>query len=374
VKGIKVNNINIVSSLIAVAVAAGHLAVPDTAQAVAALFRASVDYYDAVSTFNGGLYPTANKAYSAAFVGTTAPAGRVVLPRSFYDFSGTYYWPPGHREKGVAVSGGFYDVVNGQARFWPNNPYGPTMTTTTVVFATAGGNGMPFSQPTTPGGTVPSPNTGMGAPVTPTTTWGGRYDFSRAGSIQIQQGPNKFGGTLKWVYGPNAFFHQSWTAKAYPYISQAWGSFTSNTPYDESEVGEFDTTGMVTRYRYNAAGTAKVYSGGYPIKAVAHYIHTFAPWTTGRVEGYQPLGYYLTRLTATGYDNRTSMGSNGTLSMVRPRLVQVYTNSTVDGINKEHSDFEIWGLNVIFSPEPGRILLLGSGIVILVGLLRLWRR
>jgi hypothetical protein len=360
--------------VVVAAMVVGHLAVRDTAQAETALFRASVDYYDAVSTFNGGSYPTAMAPSSGAYVGSTTPAGRVVLPRSFYEFSGTYWWPPGHRQKGVAKSGGLYDVVNGQARFWPNNPYGPTMTTTTVVFATTGGNGLPFSQPATPDGTVPNPNTGMGIAITPTTTWGGRYDFSRAGSIQIQQGANKFGGTLKWVYGPNAYFYQLWTAKAYPYISRAWGSFTSPTPYNESEVGEFDTTGMVTRYRYTAGGVNKATAGGYPIKAVAHYIHTFAPWTTGRVEGYQPLGPYLTRLTATGYDNRTSMGLSGTLSMVRPRLVQVYTNHTLDGIYKSQHEFEIWGLNVIFSPEPGRILLWGTGIVILAGLLRLRRR
>jgi len=372
VRGAKANSI--VLGVVAVAVAAGHLMVPDTAQAEAALFRASVDYWDAVSIYSGSPYPTAMAPSAVAYVGPTAPAGRVVLPRSFYDFSGTFFWPPGHRQKGVAVSGGFYDVVNGEARFGPSNPYGPANTTTTVVFRTTGGNGLPFSHPATPGGTVPNPNTGMGNAVTPTTTWGGRYNFSRAGSIQIQQGPNKFSGTMKWIYGPNAFFYQLWTAAAYPHISRAFGSFTSPSEYNESEVGEIDTTGMVTRYRYTAGGVSQVTSGGTPIKAAAHYIHTFAPWTTGRVEGYQPLGDYLTRLTATGYDNRTPMGASGTLSLVRPRLVQVFTNQTVDGITKGHSDFEIWALNVVFSPEPGRTFLLGAGIVVLVGLLRLWRR
>jgi hypothetical protein len=390
VRWIKANNI--VSSLVAVAVAAGHLVAADTARAETALFRASVDWIDAVSTYTGALYPTTMASSKGAYVGPTGPVtpvGRVVLPRSWYDFSGTWYWPKGHIQKGIAVSGGFYDMANGQVRLWPNNPYGPTMDTTTVVFPTTDGNNLPFSHPPGSTGTVLSPNTGGGLPDVlltcdppysactdcGTCTWGGRYDFSRAGSIQIQRGANRFGGTMKWIYGPDSFFYQLWTAMAYPYISRAWGSFTSNTPYDESEVGELDTTGMVTRYRYTSGGVSKVYTlGGSPIKAVAHYIHTFAPWTTGRVEGYQPLGDYLTRLTDTGFDNRTAMGLSGTLSLVRPRLVQVFTNHTVDGIHKGNEEFEIWRLNVVFSPEPGRILLLGAGIVMLAGLLRLWRR
>ena len=361
--------------LVAVAVAAGHLVAANDAQAKTALFRANVDWIDAVSTYTGGVYPPFPQSPSAvAYVGPTTPVGRVVLQRSFYDWAGTWYWPFGHIQKGIARSGGYYDVANGEARFWPSNPYGPTMTTTTVVFPTTGGNALPFSHPIGSSGTVPSPNTGMGSPVISTTTWDGQFDFSRAGSIQIQQGANKFGGTMKWIYGPNSFFYQLWTAKAYPYISRAYGSFTSPTPYNESEVGELDTTGMVTRYRFTAEGVNPVIYGGEQIKAVAHYIHTFAPWTTGRVEGYQPLGDYLTRLTATGYDNRTPLGCSGTLSLVRPRLVHVYENHTIDGIYKGNNEFEIWGLNVFFAPEPGRILLWGTGIGILVGLLRLWRR
>jgi hypothetical protein len=301
----------------------------------------------------------------------------VVLPRSWYDFAGSYWCPPGRCYAGIEVSGGYYDVANGQARFWPSNPYGPAMTTTTVVFPTTGGNGLPFSQPAIPGGTVPNPNTGMGAPVTPTTTYGGLYDFSRAGSIQIQQGPNKFSGTMRWIWGPNSYFYQLITGN-YPYVSKAWGTFTDPTEFDEQTVGELDTTGKVTRWRYTPALQYKATDGygGY-ISALVRYMHTMVPWTTGRAEGYQPLGDYLTRLTVTGYDKQyttaTPMGVTRKLSLVRPRLVHSYISDD-SGIGIQEKAFAIWELQVFFSPEPGRILLLGAGVAALMGLIRLRRR
>lgn len=366
---------SILVCLIAVVVAAGHLMVPNTAQAETRLFRGRIIYWDAAYTYTAPFYPDAQS--SVAYVGPTTPVGRVVLPRSFYHFAGTYYCNPGHCYAGNEVSGGYYDVANAQARFWPDNPYGPAMTTTTVVFPTTGGNGLPFSRPATPDGTVPSPNLGTGDPVTPTTTYGGLYDFSRAGSIQVQEGPNKFSGTMRWIWGPNSFFYQLITGN-YPYISKAWGTFKDPTEYDEQTVGELDTTGKVTRWRYTPAGFNKVTDGygGY-ISALVRYMHTMVPWTTGMVEGYQPLGDYLTRLTLTGYDKQyttpTAMGVTRKLSLVRPRLVHSYIVDDT-GYDVQEKAITIWELQVYFTPEPGRILLLGAGIVALVGLIRLWRR
>ncbi|HEY5657483.1 MAG TPA: hypothetical protein VIY27_06810 [Myxococcota bacterium] len=306
-------------------------------------------------------------------MGPTTPVGRVVLPRSFYDFYGTYYCPPGRCYDGIEISGGLYDVANGQARFWPNNPYGPAMTTTTVRFKTYTRTvgGVPITN-------TAVPNTGMGNPVTPTSTYGGLYDFSRAGSIQIQEGPNKFSGTMRWIWGPKSYFYQLITGN-YPYVSKAWGTFKDPTEYDEAEVGELDTTGMVTRWRYTPALQNKATDGnGNYISAVVRYMHSAAPWTTGRVEGYQPLGDYLTRLTLTGYDNRLTRptpmwGVTRKLSLVRPRLVHSYISDDT-GIDVQEKAFVIWNLQVFFTPEPGRVLLLSAGAVILMVLIRLRRR
>jgi hypothetical protein len=70
-----------------------------------------------------------------------------------------------------------------------------------VVFPTTGGN--------------PTPNYGAGSPLTPTTTFGGRYDDDRGGSIHVQPGPNRFGGTFRLFYGPNAGWYQ-WIHKWAP--------------------------------------------------------------------------------------------------------------------------------------------------------------
>ena len=368
---------SIVLCLIAVAVASGHLLVPNTAQAETRLFRGRVIYYDAAWTWTADFYPNPPEPSSAAYVGPTTPVGRVVLPRSFYHFAGTYYCAPGQCYDGISISGGYYDVANAQARFWPDNPYGPAMPTTTVVFPTTGGNNLPFSRPATPDGTVPSPNTGMGNPVTATTTYGGLYDFSRAGSIQIKEGPNAFSGTMRWIWTPESYFYQLITGN-YPYVSKAWGTFTDPTEYDEQTVGELDTTGMVTRWRYTPGLTNKAVDGyGEYISAVVRYMHTMVPWTTGTAEIYQPLGDYLTRMTLAGYDKQyttpTAMGVTRKLSLVRPRLVHSYIADDA-GIGIQEKAAVIWELQVYFTPEPGRILLLGAGVVILAGLIRLRRR
>jgi hypothetical protein len=95
------------------------------------------------------------------------------------------------------------------------------------------------------------------------------------------------------------------------------------------------------------------------------------PSTTGVQYLYQPNGYYITKYTSTGYDNRTPSGLSGTVSMVAPFVLNyigtiqgagVVTNVTIGYANR---------MTLTFLPEPGRLLMLGCGILALAGLYRL---
>ena len=86
---------------------------------------------------------------------------------------------------------------------------------------------------------------------------------------------------------------------------------------------------------------------------------------------FQPLGTYVTTLTYGGTDARTSMGLSGTISMVTARIRHSFLKPSI----QTDPIIDIWHagrlnqIDVMFSPEPGAVLMLGAGVMTLAGLL-----
>ncbi len=392
-----------VLGLVAFAVALGQLAIAGSAEATSALFRIQRYFYgvlpetDPIYTMYTvePIEKGPNKAPSAvANLGTESVAqGFTFGPRDVFNWQGTYYCTPKACWPGYPISGGYYSYYNGTGVFQPNNPYGATMTTT-VWFPTT----RPFTSGmfTTGGGWRPD---GQGAAVTDTTVYGGRYNFDRGGMIQITPGPNHFGGTMRLIYGPNALFYQLITFNT-PFTSIGWGVYKNLPGSVPSTISQRTSSGGVTRYRVTPTPTlttSMTVMGGTntfttyrftPIRttggellytAQAHYLATIAPWTSGRLQGYQPIGTFYTRWTNTGYDNRTPDGLSGNLSLVWARLRHTYlvTNNPSDPITTNYNALRMTRMTVMFNgeaPEPGVMLMLGTGIVTLAGLIHLRRR
>ena len=365
-----------IARLAVLALVAAGLLVASSAEASKALFRVQRKFYSTETITNSVEPPTMGmtpEPPAVAYVFNVA--NRFVLPKSFISYMTTLYCGDpmaGMCFPGYPISGGMYSYFNGQGRFGaggPTNPFPGPSATTTAVFPTTMGNNLPFNL------TGPH-NAGSGNPVTPTTVFSGRYDFSRGGSIQITPGPNKFSGTMRIVYGPNASFYQFITYFT-PNIYKAYGSFTGPTSQVETLPGETTSSGKVTRFLLTSAGAAKAKDGmGNYIASTAHYLHLLAPWTTGMVEIYNVIGYYQTRLTRTGGDARTANKFKGNISLVRPRLVHTYLNpaNPADPIITNFQAARIWQMDVMFLPEPGQIVLLATGVAGLAGLAFLRRR
>jgi len=113
------------------------------------------------------------------------------------------------------------------------------------------------------------------------------------------------------------------------------------------------------------------------LRKTAQYLATRAPYTTGMVQAWEPNGNTNTIQTATGYDNRTSMGLNGRISMVHPRLTHSYLRDrSIDPtkpIQLVWSSSRMKEIVFRFLPEPLGAGMLAWGVVALVGL-RLMRR
>jgi hypothetical protein len=231
----------------------------------------------------------------------------------------------------------------------------------------------------------PSPPFATGEPTSPSTAFSGRYDFLREGSIVIVPGPRRFGGTMKYFYGPNHLNTKTITVSS-PYISR--GSSRKATDGNSSVIHpSLIQVGVIgqrmTLYRYTPSGYDKVTTGT-PYSPGAYYtkiyqnISTVAPWTTGFVFVAGQTGYSRAdgSLSSSGYDARTPNGYAGVVSLIRPRLVHTYVvpNDPNLPIVKSRSFAQIWQLDIHFLPEPGGAVLLGAGLLTLVGLYRFRRR
>ena len=297
--------------------------------------------------------------------------GAFTLPMGFINFSGTYSITPNIGWPGYSTIT-YVSYYNGPGKFGSNNLYGATAPTR-VVFPTTMGN--------------PTPNYGLGNPVTPTTTFDGRYDMSRGGSIHVTPGPRRFGGTFRLFYGPNAgfyvyiFYFIPAVYKAYGhYFCFDEGMFDCTKDTFVSKISDTTAIYKVTSFLLNVTGTgtgkqtnantakatAPIGYGGYPtqygnasyITGMQVFLNLIHPWTTGfasvvNVNGSpdvitpQAQGYDTSLggadITVVHYDRNqnwnTTLGTVTTytttapqklygvgrvVSMVRPRLIHSY--------------------------------------------------
>jgi hypothetical protein len=340
--------------------------------------------------------------------------GAFTLPQSFLTFSDVGTLTPRTAWPGYTTTY-YYIGYNGPGKFQPN--FGSTASQLRLVFPTTGGN--------------PTPNYGVGLPLTPTTTFSGRYDISRGGSINVTPGPNRFGGTFRLFFAPEAGWKQNIDYFS-PVLYQGYGYYLcfDDGMYDctpNTFASEPGTTAMylgvwwllTEKGRAKATtpttlnGTVRTpYGNASYLKRSQHYLNLIHPWTTGfasahsgpwnhsrpitpQAQGYDTsLGgidltvlHYdwnwnwnktLSTLSTTTQTNKQYLkGVTRVVSMVRPRLTWTFAvplDPSVKPIENVWSPAWMWNLKVFFLPEPMGLLMLGVGIVALLGLSRVRRR
>jgi hypothetical protein len=380
-------------SILLVAVAAGSLLYAGSALAAQALFRVDQFWHNfpnpGVTVPGGaGLYQAYLRPYTyysnpeVATVQSGNPIGSAfTLPSGFLTYSGTFSITPQTGWPGyttVTIS----SYYNGPGKFAPSN--GAT-TPLRLVFPTTMGNPLPTYNGTQMKWTQGA--LGTGNPVTPTTTFDGRYDVSRAGSINVTPGPNRFGGTMRLFYGPNADYYQ-YIYYFTPAIYKAYAAWTCrkfNVPCTPSTFvsNAGDITQIYIFYAYllnvTGTGTGPGYSkntakattpttenGRWPtangnvsyVIRLQNYLNYIHPWTTGYAKVHNFVGspkiitpQYTGYDTSAGYTSITVVQSNKfqnfnttnqtlttstatakqylsnvgrIVSLVRPRLIHTY--------------------------------------------------
>jgi hypothetical protein len=366
-----------------------------------------------MTTFTGT--PMAEEWFAQATVESGNPVGaKFTLPSSFIDTQATSTYFSSTAWTGYTTQS-VVDYVNLEGRFRPNNPYGVIGSSPVAVSIHD---------------RYPIQTTVNGATWF-TTTKNGDFEFSRQGNLNITPGVNNFGGTMRFLYAefPTSHFYQYIDIDA-PLRFKGYGSFNCtrmgndcSTKSYETDLGEVASSGMVSRFLLDDAlftnndGTERFGKTQYrKIKipnAITknYYVNLFGPWTTGTVHvtrnsgktsGYgahpQQAGYDITKsgadLTITRTDtaivykgqgnytypkkvyHTTLKGVTRVVSLVKPRLVTTleYPRIPTDPIGIAYQANRIYGMKVYFLPEPGTMLMLGSGIAGLAGLAFLRRR
>jgi hypothetical protein len=319
---------------VASAVAVGGILAPETALADTALFRVEQSWHNypnpAVTTpggagmYQGYLQPYATPSAMGGYIYPPATAivepgnpvgGAFTLPTGFINVTGTSTTTPKTGRPGYTTFI-YVDYYNGPGKFGPNHgATGPTR----IVFPTTMGN--------------PYPNYGLGAPITPTTTFSGWWDFDRAGSINVTPGPRRFGGTFRLFYGPNAGFYQNiyyFTPANYKvyghHICLDEGKIGCTPSTFVSDIGDTTAIYQATRFLLNVKGTgtggghqsntAKAttattsygnrrtpYGNASFIAGMQQYLNRIHPWTTGFASVHNPAGSpNIITPQAQGYD------------------------------------------------------------------------
>jgi len=321
---------------VALVVASGSLRAPKTALADTAMFRVEQRWhnYPAPAVTPGGagmeqgyLQPSTTRTMMGAYrypppTAVVEPGnpvgGAFTLPQSFLTFSVVSTLTPKTAWPGYTTTY-YYIGYNGPGKFQRN--FGSTASNLRLVFPTTGGN--------------PTPNYGLGEPLTPTTTFGGRYDMSREGSIRVTPGPRRFGGTFRLFFAPEAGWKQYiyyWNKSPRSALYQGYGYYlcfddgmydcTPNTFVSEpgttvkylgvrwllTEKGKAKATTPIPGPRADTYPTPTPYGNASYLRASRHYLNLIHPWTTGfaAADRPRPLTSSAYFPQASGYD--TSLG------------------------------------------------------------------
>jgi len=203
--------------------------------------------------------------------------------------------------------------------------------------------------------------------------------------MKITPGVNRFGGTMRFYFAPNAYYYEGKAALSPGYATYRWnavrtktnngnGSTRNQHGYASTDPQRGPVSGIARTYTYGSTQqthTSLQTPGGEFVKYQFWAFSSIVPWTTGMVEVDQSLGYYVTALNATGYDTRTPSGLNGTLSLVQPLQFHNYRTAAGEANTSPYHTSWVRQARLGFLPEPGAIALLGVGLLGVGGLYRI---
>jgi hypothetical protein len=214
---------------------------------------------------------------------------------------------------------------------------------------------------------APTATTTVRAADKTSTTVGGTLFMPRYGTMMQKPGANRFGGTMGLVSNLHAEGKYVASVGYYDFYFNANATAMAAPPFSVGQYG-FALTGMLTH--------SYLQYKGQPLAFDAPVIATNMPSTTGTQYLYQPFGYYVTQYTYAGYDNRTPNGLFGTLSLVRPTVLQYFGLTVVNPVFVAWNETQgfMYRNTITFLPEPGSLLMLGCGVLTLAGLFRLRMR
>jgi hypothetical protein len=222
--------------------------------------------------------------------------GAFTLPQSFITTKFFYSQTVWITTPGYLPPVAYISYYNGPGKFGPN--HGATRPTR-IVFPTTMGN--PYPTYTSTYQKWINGNDGDGDPVAPTTTFDGRYDMSRGGSITVTPGPRRFGGTFRLFHGPNAgweqyiyyFFPTLYEATGH-YVCLDEGKFGCTPSTFASDIGDTTAIYHATWYLLTESGRFRAttpttpygkaptpYGNASYLTGMRRYLNLIHPWTTG---------------------------------------------------------------------------------------------
>jgi hypothetical protein len=281
---------------------------------------------------NGGTY-TGLSGYVSAFVGSTPNTPSVYIRSGALSRTDTTTWTGPL----TPFSINYIDVHNAAATFKKSHSLAPTATTT------------------------------VRAADKTSTAVGGAFYMPRNGTLIQTPGTPRFGGTMGLVSNLHAVGQYVASVGYYDFYFDASATAMAAPPFSVGQYG-FVLTGMLTHSYLQYKGQPLAFDGP--------GIATFMPSTTGTQYLYQDFGPYITQYTYAGYDNRTPNGLFGTLSLVRPFVLQYFgvTLAPPSFIAWNETQGFIYRNTITFLPEPGGLMMLGCGVLTLAGLFRLRMR
>ena len=186
----------------------------------------------------------------------------------------------------------------------------------------------------------------------------------REGMVRIKAGPNGFGGEM--AFRDYGYFNAT--------VVQPIGYITNvRLEFDRDRGTAFHFNQELVPMGTGTHSTLKTTMGG-PLVINSPGFSTGFGFVTGTITVTEKIGGTTEFKTITATDNRTVKGINGTISLVSPHQIWTYNaiGTVVQQIRFAFSSYSRLSLN--FLPEPGRLALLGVGLLGLLSLHRLRRR